>query len=61
MGVMRYIMTIVWAVLISAAVSYVLTSMGGEPFVLSEALILSAVFVVAAFILGDGVLKEKSN
>ncbi|MBP2076603.1 DUF2929 family protein [Oceanobacillus polygoni] len=58
---MRYIMTIVWAILIGAAVSYVLTSMGGEPFVLSEALILSGIFVIAAFILGEGVLREKSN
>ncbi|WP_339228791.1 DUF2929 family protein [Oceanobacillus sp. FSL K6-2867] len=58
---MRYIMTIVWAILIGAAVSYVLTSMGGEPFVLSDALILSAVFAVAAFILSDGVLREESN
>jgi hypothetical protein len=56
---MRYIVSIFWAILISFAISYVLTSMGGEPFVLSDSLILAAFFSVAVFILGDGVLTEK--
>ena len=58
---MRYIMTIIWSVLIGAAVSYVLTSMGAEAFVLSDALILSGVFAVVAIILGDFVLKEPAS
>lgn len=56
---MRYIMTIFWAVLISTAISYVLTSMGGEPFIFSEALILAAVIIVGVFALGEGILKEE--
>ncbi|MBU8792120.1 YjzD family protein [Oceanobacillus caeni] len=55
---MRYIASIFWAVLISFAISYVLSSMGGEPFVLSHSLILAALFSIAVFILGDGILKE---
>ncbi|MED4476297.1 MULTISPECIES: DUF2929 family protein [Bacillaceae] len=55
---MRYIASIVWAILISFAISYVLSSMGGEPFVLSHSLILAALFSIAVFILGDVVLKE---
>jgi len=58
---MRYIMTAVWAVLISLAVSYVLTSMGSEPFVVGDALILAAIFFLATVVLGDGILKEKSE
>ncbi|MFB4474602.1 DUF2929 family protein [Oceanobacillus caeni] len=55
---MRYIASIVWAILISFAISYVLSSMGGEPFVLSHSLILAALFSIAVFILGDVLLKE---
>lgn len=58
---MRYIMTIIWSLLISAAVTYVLTSMAGEPFVLAEAGILAVIFMVIVFIMGDVVLKEKND
>lgn len=58
---MRYIMTIIWSLLISFAVSYVLTSMAGEPFVVAEAVILAAIFAIITFFMGDVVLKEKSN
>lgn len=58
---MRYIMTIFWAVLISLAVSYVLTSMSGDPFVVRDALILAGIFSLAVFLLGDAVHKEDSK
>ena len=58
---MRYIMTIIWSLLIAFAVAYVLTSMAAEPFVISEAIILAAVFAVLIFFMGDVVLKEKSE
>ncbi|MCM3741096.1 YjzD family protein [Oceanobacillus luteolus] len=58
---MRYIMTIIWSLLISAAVSYVLTSMAGEPFVISEVVILAAFFMVIVFLLGEVALKQKEN
>ncbi|MGJ9459370.1 DUF2929 family protein [Oceanobacillus sp. CF4.6] len=58
---MHYIMTIVWAVFISLAISFVLTSMAGEPFVLFEALILAAILSVAAFIIGDVILKVEKE
>ncbi|MBP1969029.1 membrane protein CcdC involved in cytochrome C biogenesis [Virgibacillus natechei] len=58
---MRYIMTIVWAIIISTVLSYVLTSMEGEPFVLSEALILGVIFSIIVIVLGEFVLKEKKE
>lgn len=58
---MQYIMTIIWAILISAAVSYVLLSMAGEPFVFADSLLLAVILVVAVFILGAGVLKDKKE
>ncbi|GGP14411.1 MULTISPECIES: DUF2929 family protein [Oceanobacillus] len=58
---MRYIMTIFWAVVISLAVSYVLTSMGAEPFVIRDALILAGIFVLAVFALAGFVLKEDTE
>ncbi|WP_327607187.1 DUF2929 family protein [Virgibacillus tibetensis] len=58
---MRYIMTIVWAVLISGVISYVLSSMGNEAFSLVNTLVLAAILVVAVVILGEGVLKEEDT
>ncbi|MFS0752185.1 YjzD family protein [Oceanobacillus sp. 1P07AA] len=58
---MRYIMTIFWSFLIAAAVSYVLSSMGGEPFLIQNAVILTAIFSIVVFVLGDGILKEKTE
>jgi len=54
-------MTIFWAVVISLAVSYVLTSMGAEPFVIRDALILAGIFVLAVFALAGFVLKEDTE
>lgn len=60
---MRYIMVAIWSMLISTAVSYVLTSMGGEPFSFLLTLILAGIFTVAIIVLGDGILKgnEETN
>lgn len=58
---MRYIMTAVWAVVISLVVSYVLTSMAGEPIVLTEILLLAALFVIASIVLSEGILKEEKE
>ena len=58
---MRYIMTIVWSVLIVFAISYVLTSMAAEPMVVSEVFILAGIMSVIVFLLGDVALKEKNN
>lgn len=58
---MRYIMSAVWAVLVSLAVTYVLTSMAGEPFTMEGVLLLAALFFLATVFMGDGVLKEKKE
>ncbi|HLR79387.1 MAG TPA: YjzD family protein [Bacillota bacterium] len=58
---MRYIMVIIWGVLISAVLSYVLTSMAGQPFNLNQSLTLAVIFSIIVYILGDGVLAEKNE
>ncbi|WP_080874990.1 DUF2929 family protein [Oceanobacillus timonensis] len=58
---MRFIGTIFWAVAIALAVSYVLTSMGGQPFVIRDALIVAGIFVVFIFVLTNFVLKEDTK
>lgn len=58
---MRYIMTIIWAVLISSVISYVLSNMAGDPFNLTHTLILAAILSVVVFILGDGILKNQED
>lgn len=40
---MRFIVTIIWAILIGAAVSYVLSSMGQQPFNLNQSIAFSAI------------------
>ncbi|WP_010093625.1 YjzD family protein [Ornithinibacillus scapharcae] len=58
---MRYIFTIIWAVLISFVLSYVLSSMGGESLDLVATFVLAAVFSIIVFLLGDGMLREKKE
>ena len=52
-------MVLIWSVLISSAISYVLTSMAGDPFNLTHVLVLAGIFFVAITLLGEGILKEK--
>ncbi|MFD1415306.1 DUF2929 family protein [Oceanobacillus jeddahense] len=58
---MRFIATIFWAVAIALAVSYVLTSMGAEPFIIRDALIVAGIFSIFVFALAGLVLKEDTK
>jgi len=58
---MRYIMTLIWSVLISLVVTYVVTSMAGAAFNFTFVLILGAVIFLAIFVLGDLLLKEREE
>ncbi len=49
---MKYVMTLVWSMLLSLVVSYVLGSMAGDPFILSEAVILGVIFFITITLLG---------
>lgn len=40
---MRFIVSIIWALLIGSAIAYVLTNMGNDPFDLTQALTFSAI------------------
>lgn len=58
---MRVIMVAIWSVLISAAISYVLTSMAGEAFSLPTVLIVAGVFFVSVLLISEVGLKEEKN
>lgn len=58
---MRYIMTLVWAFLIGLVITYVITSMAGADFSFTYVIVITAVFFLAVVVLGDGLLKEKSE
>lgn len=58
---MRYVWTIIWSLLIGLLVSYVLTSMAGETLALAPVFVISALFVITAVIIGDGILKEDAS
>lgn len=58
---MRFLIVIIWAVLLSAVISYVLSSMADAPFEMSHALWLAGFLSVAIFVLGEGVLTETED
>lgn len=58
---MRYIMTLIWSVLISLVVTYVVTSMAGAAFNSTSVFVLAAVIFLAIFVLGELILKEKEE
>ncbi|MFS0671988.1 DUF2929 family protein [Ornithinibacillus sp. 179-J 7C1 HS] len=58
---MRYLATIVWAVLITFVLSYVLSSMGGESLDMVSTLVMAAIFSIIIFILGDGILRDQKE
>lgn len=58
---MRIIMVAFWSLLISAAISYVLTSMAGEPFNLTTVFFVSGLFFVAVIVVSEFGLKEEKE
>lgn len=58
---MRVIMVAFWSVLISAAISYVLTSMAGEAFSLSSVFIVAGLFFVSILVISEIGLKEEAE
>ncbi|HLS67537.1 MAG TPA: DUF2929 family protein [Pseudogracilibacillus sp.] len=55
---MRFIMTIIWALLIGGAIAYVLSSMADQPFNLTQSVVFSgAVFLFILII--DAVLATR--
>lgn len=58
---MRVIMTALWSVLISAAISYVLTSMAGEPFNVANVLYVAGLLFVIVFLVAEVGLKEEKS
>ncbi len=54
-------MTAIWSVLISAAIAYVLTSMAGEPFNLTNVLYVGGLLFVIVFLVAEVGLKEEKS
>lgn len=47
---MRFIVTIIWALLIGGAIAYVLSNMGDEPFNLTQSLTFSAISFIGIIV-----------
>ncbi|WP_188455315.1 DUF2929 family protein [Virgibacillus oceani] len=58
---MRFIWTLIWALLISGVISYVLTSMGGTDFDIMSTVTLAIIMAIAVYILGEGVVKQEKE
>ncbi|HLQ71136.1 MAG TPA: DUF2929 family protein [Bacillota bacterium] len=58
---LRYLVGIIWAILIGAVISYVLSSMANEPFSIGGSLLLAGIFAVGIVVLGEGALKEEKR
>ncbi|QST00806.1 YjzD family protein [Pontibacillus sp. ALD_SL1] len=55
---MRLIWSIFWAFLLSCMTVYVVNSMDGLAFNMTQAVVLTIVFTVAVVLLGEGALAE---
>jgi len=58
---MRYIMVVIWSILVGTVISYVLTSMANEPFDLTSTFVLAAIFAIFVILIADVGLKEQSE
>ena len=58
---MKYVMTLIWSMLLSFIVSYVLSSMAGDPFILTQAIVLGIIFFLAVIGLGTVVASDKQT
>ncbi|TLS37823.1 YjzD family protein [Pseudalkalibacillus caeni] len=58
---MRYIWALIWGLLLSNMVFYVLASMQGGEYHFSTASLFGIVFAVIVFILGDGMIGSDSS
>ncbi|MEN1970325.1 DUF2929 family protein [Lentibacillus sp. N15] len=58
---MRFFWTFIWALAIGSVISYILSAMAGDAFNVVHTLVLSIIFTIIIFILGEGVLKEQTN
>ncbi|WP_349410242.1 YjzD family protein [Pseudalkalibacillus sp. SCS-8] len=57
---MRYIWTIIWALLLSNMAFYVLSSMQGGEYSLLLASVIGLIFSVFVFILGDAGIQDET-
>lgn len=54
-------MTLFWSLAIGGIVSYVLSSMAGDPFSMTQTFVLAGIFSIIIFILGEFVITEEKN
>lgn len=47
---MRFIVAIIWALLIGSAIAYILTNMGNEPFDLTQAITFSVISFIGIIV-----------
>ncbi|CDQ40656.1 MULTISPECIES: DUF2929 family protein [Virgibacillus] len=55
---MRYIATIIWALVISGVLSYVLSSMRGDSFSMMGTIVFAVIMFIAIVILGDSAIHD---
>ena len=58
---MRFIVTIIWAALISGVLSYILSHMTGSTFELTNVIVLTVIISLTVFILGEGLIKTNEE
>lgn len=59
--IMRFIITIVWSILLGSMVSFILSSIGEQPFSMGLTLMIAGVFSVAVFLLSEVGLKPQDD
>jgi len=57
---MKFVWTLIWALLLSFMTAYVVSNMAGGSFAFTQVFIMTLLFTGAAVILGEGLIKDEA-
>ncbi|MGP4077220.1 YjzD family protein [Halobacillus sp. K22] len=57
---MKFVWTLIWALLLSFMTAYVVSNMAGGSFGFFQVVIMTLIFTGAAVILGEGLIKDEA-
>ncbi|MGP4070737.1 YjzD family protein [Halobacillus sp. B29] len=57
---MKFVWTLIWALLLSFMTAYVVSNMAGGSFGFTQVFIMTLLFTGAAVILGEGLIKDEA-
>ncbi|MFZ0369756.1 MAG: YjzD family protein [Halobacillus sp.] len=56
---MKFVWTLIWALLLSLMTAYVVSNMAGGSFHISQVIIMTLIFTGAVVVLGEGLIEDE--